>query len=100
MPHQARSHVRTALFVDFDNMYLNLRSIDPTAGEAFATEPDRWLRWMHEDMGQIVPDATEGTSREILIRQRQEPSEAGLSRLPLRRPVKLRSRTARQTYSV
>lgn len=68
MPYQARSHVRTALFVDFDNMYLNLRSIDPAAGEAFATEPDRWLRWMHEDMGQVVPDATEGTSREILIR--------------------------------
>ncbi|MGO8978541.1 MAG: NYN domain-containing protein [Streptosporangiaceae bacterium] len=68
MLHQARSHVRTALFVDFDNMYLNLRSNDPVAGEAFATEPDRWLRWMHEDMGQVVPDATEETSREILIR--------------------------------
>jgi NYN domain len=49
-------------------MYLNLRSIDPAAGEAFATEPDRWLRWMHEDMGQVVPDATEETSREVLIR--------------------------------
>jgi hypothetical protein len=68
MPPGARSHVRTALFVDFDNMYLNLRSIDPVAGEAFATEPDRWLRWMHEDMGQVVPDATEETGREILIR--------------------------------
>ena len=34
----ARSHVRTALFVDFDNMYLNLKGIDPAAGEAFATE--------------------------------------------------------------
>lgn len=65
---EARSHVRTALFVDFDNMYLNLRSIDPAAGDAFATEPDRWLRWMHEDMGHVVPGATEETSREILIR--------------------------------
>ena len=64
----ARSHVRTALFVDFDNMYLNLKGIDPAAGEAFATEPDRWLRWMREDMGQVVPDASEETSREILIR--------------------------------
>jgi hypothetical protein len=68
MPQYSRSHVRTALFVDFDNMYLNLRSIDPSAGEAFATEPDRWLRWMNEDMGQVVPDATDQTGREILIR--------------------------------
>jgi hypothetical protein len=64
----ARSHVRTALFIDFDNMYLNLKGIDPAAGEAFATEPDRWLQWMREDMGQVVPDASEETSREILIR--------------------------------
>jgi hypothetical protein len=64
----ARSHVRTALFVDFDNMYLNLKGIDPAAGVAFATEPDRWLRWMREDMGHVVPDAAEETSREILIR--------------------------------
>jgi hypothetical protein len=68
MMSHARSHVRTALFVDFDNMYLNLKAIDPAAGEAFATEPDRWLRWMREDMGQVVPDATDETSREILIR--------------------------------
>jgi NYN domain len=68
MMSQARSHVRTALFVDFDNMYLNLKAIDPAAGEAFATEPNRWLRWMREDMGHVVPDATEETSREILIR--------------------------------
>lgn len=68
MPGQARSHVRTALFVDFDNIYINLRNIDPAAGEAFATEPDRWLRWMQEDMGQVVADAAEGTHREILVR--------------------------------
>jgi hypothetical protein len=68
MASKARSHVRTALFVDFDNMYLNLKAIDPAAGEAFATEPNRWLRWMREDMGHVVPDATEETSREILIR--------------------------------
>ena len=63
-----RSHVRTALFVDFDNMYLNLKAIEPAAGDAFAMEPDRWLRWMREDMGQVVPGATEETGREILIR--------------------------------
>ncbi len=68
MQPSSRSHVRTALFVDFDNVYSNLCDIDPAAGEAFATEPERWLRWMQDDMGQVVPDAPEGTGREILVR--------------------------------
>jgi NYN domain len=68
MQPQTRGHVRTALFVDFDNIYINLRTIDPAAGEAFATQPDRWLRWMQEDMGQVVSDAAEGAGREILVR--------------------------------
>ena len=63
-----RNHVRTALFVDFDNIYSNLRSIDPAASDAFATEPDRWLRWMQDDMGQVVPHTPEGTGRQILVR--------------------------------
>ena len=68
MQNQVRSYVRTALFVDFDNVYSNLNTIDPAAGEAFATEPDRWLRWMQEDMGQVVRDAAEDAGREILVR--------------------------------
>jgi NYN domain len=68
MPNQVRSYVRTALFVDFDNVYSNLNAIDPAAGDAFATEPDRWLRWMQEDMGHVVRDAAEGAGREILVR--------------------------------
>jgi len=68
MHNQARSYVRTALFVDFDNVYSNLNAIDPAAGEAFATEPDRWLRWIQEDMGQVVQDVPEDAGREILVR--------------------------------
>jgi NYN domain len=68
MQNPVRSYVRTALFVDFDNVYSNLNAIDPAAGEVFATEPDRWLRWMQEDMGQVVRDVSEGAGREILIR--------------------------------
>lgn len=65
---QIRSYSRTALFVDFDNVYSNLNAIDPAAGEAFAVEPDRWLRWMQEDMGQVVRDVPEDSGREILVR--------------------------------
>jgi hypothetical protein len=68
MQWQESDHVRSALFVDFDNIYSNLRSIDPAASEAFATEPDRWLRWMQEDMGHVVPHVVEGVGRQILVR--------------------------------
>ncbi|WP_426595055.1 NYN domain-containing protein [Cellulomonas sp. McL0617] len=34
---------RTALFVDFDNVYIGLQRLDPTAAEAFATDPAHWL---------------------------------------------------------
>lgn len=35
--------LRSALFVDFDNVYLGLQRIDPEAAELFATEPGQWL---------------------------------------------------------
>ncbi|MBO3084644.1 NYN domain-containing protein [Cellulomonas fengjieae] len=34
---------RTALFVDFDNVYIGLQRLDPAAAEAFATNPAHWL---------------------------------------------------------
>ncbi|HVR10594.1 MAG TPA: NYN domain-containing protein [Thermoanaerobaculia bacterium] len=44
------AHVRSALFVDFDNIYLGLQNEDPRAAEQFATHPGRWLRWLQEDL--------------------------------------------------
>ncbi len=44
------THVRSALFVDFDNIYLGLQNEDPRAAEQFATHPGRWLRWLQDDM--------------------------------------------------
>jgi hypothetical protein len=44
------THVRSALFVDFDNIYLGLQNEDPRAAEQFATHPGRWLRWLQEDL--------------------------------------------------
>ena len=35
--------LRCALFVDFDNVYIGLRRLDPAAAEAFATDPGHWL---------------------------------------------------------
>jgi hypothetical protein len=44
------SHVRAALFVDFDNIYLGLQREDPNAAEQFATDPGHWLRWLQEKL--------------------------------------------------
>lgn len=32
-----------ALFVDFDNLYIGLMRLDPSATEAFARAPTHWL---------------------------------------------------------
>ncbi|WP_225753915.1 NYN domain-containing protein [Actinotalea sp. Marseille-Q4924] len=39
----ASRRLRCALFVDFDNVYIGLQRLDPTAAEAFATHPGHWL---------------------------------------------------------
>lgn len=38
--------INTALFVDFDNIYIALRDQDPALAEQFALNPDQWLRWL------------------------------------------------------
>jgi hypothetical protein len=38
--------VRTAIFVDFDNMFGGLAAMDPTAAESFATDPGRLVAWL------------------------------------------------------
>jgi hypothetical protein len=65
MPDSSPSptHMRTALFVDFDNIYLGLQREDPVAAEQFATDPTRWLSWLQ--------DKLEGTQQEGNARKRK-----------------------------
>lgn len=58
---------RCALIVDFDNIFLGLKSIDPSAAERFATEPGRWLAWLEHSL----PGQREGgkVERSVLIRR-------------------------------
>lgn len=37
---------RSALFVDFDNIYSGLKALDRAAAESFATDPQTWLDWL------------------------------------------------------
>jgi hypothetical protein len=60
------THVRTALFVDFDNIYLGLQREDPPAAELFATDPTRWLTWLQDNLP--IPDG-DGRKRKILFRR-------------------------------
>lgn len=41
-------HVRTALYLDFDNVFSGLCELDPLAAERFATDPGAWLRRISE----------------------------------------------------
>ena len=65
------AHVRTALFVDFDNIYLRLQQEDPRAAEQFATNPARWLDWLRLKLPYDAIDSGSATSRprKILFRR-------------------------------
>jgi hypothetical protein len=47
---QASSYRRASLFVDFENVYIGLQISSPAAASAFATDPDRCVRWMEQDL--------------------------------------------------
>ncbi len=66
--------LKSALFIDFDNIYLGLRQLDEYAAEVFASKPNLWLKWLEEGMpgmetaggGSPLPPQPR---REILIRR-------------------------------
>lgn len=59
---------KTALFIDFDNIYSGLQRVTPQAADAFATDPGAWLRWL--ESGMPADDAsTEAEPRRILVRR-------------------------------
>jgi hypothetical protein len=61
-------HIRSALFVDFDNIYLGLQREDPNAAEQFATNPSQWLQWLQDKLPH--PTGEDGRQkRKILFRR-------------------------------
>ena len=55
--------LRCALFVDFDNVYIGLRRLDPEAAEAFAGSPAHWLTALENGI-----DGDGEFSRRFLVR--------------------------------
>lgn len=65
-----QSPIKTALFVDFDNIYLSLDKLDPTAADYFATDPGRWLAWIEQGMPTREENGASSLQRRsILIRR-------------------------------
>lgn len=64
--HPSPTHLRSALFIDFDNIYLGLQREDPTAAEQFATDPTRWLLWLQD---RLPLQDGDGRRRKILFRR-------------------------------
>ncbi|MEZ0575481.1 NYN domain-containing protein [Halodesulfovibrio aestuarii] len=58
--------VYSALFVDFDNIYTRLEEIEPSAAHVFATNPQRWLKWLETHAVRMLYG--EGVRRRILMR--------------------------------
>ncbi len=64
------SYTRTALFVDFDNIYIGLNNLDSQAAESFVSNPADWLRWIENGMPAALDCCQEapGGRRSVLIR--------------------------------
>ncbi len=60
--------MKSALFVDFDNVYTQLRALQPAAAERFARQPIEWMRWLTDALG--VPDGHDPTARRRLLVRR------------------------------
>ena len=60
--------MKSALFVDFDNVFSGLRLLDPTVAERFAMRPLEWIRWLTESLP--APEhAAEGAARRLQVRR-------------------------------
>jgi len=60
--------MKSALFVDFDNVYTQLRQLQPTAAERFARQPIEWIRWLTESL-EIPTGHDPQARRRLLVRR-------------------------------
>jgi hypothetical protein len=60
--------MRSAVFVDFDNVFSQLRQLQPEAAERFARHPSEWIGWLTKSLPVPEP-AVEGDARRLLVRR-------------------------------
>lgn len=63
--------MKSALFVDFDNVYSGLRKLDPAVAERFGRQPAEWIRWLTDELGlpEGLDEAEARTRRRLLVRR-------------------------------
>jgi hypothetical protein len=59
---------RSALFVDFDNVFISLSRQDVELAHRFASDPGRWVEWLQRSLP-IPPDSWLSPARRILVRR-------------------------------
>ncbi|MBP8272151.1 MAG: NYN domain-containing protein [Sphaerotilus sp.] len=60
--------MKSALFVDFDNVYSGLRKLDPMIAERFGRQPLEWVQWLIKDLA--LPDGSPvDAQRRLLVRR-------------------------------
>jgi hypothetical protein len=71
MPDQElESVIRTALYIDFDNVFLSLSRLDQSAADRFAREPLTWLKWFEDGNHELALNpGGEPMERRILVRR-------------------------------
>jgi hypothetical protein len=60
--------MKSALFVDFDNVFSQLRQLQPDAAERFARHPSEWIGWLINSLE--LPDPHETDERRRLLVRR------------------------------
>ena len=60
--------MKSALFVDFDNVYSQLRQLQPEAAERFARHPSEWIGWLTDALALPEPHEA-GQRRRLLVRR-------------------------------
>lgn len=62
--------MKTALFVDFDNVYSGLRRISAQGAERLARQPAKWLKWLTDELPMTYAAAhPEAPRRRMLVRR-------------------------------
>ena len=60
--------MKSAVFVDFDNVFSQLRQLQPDAAERFARHPSEWIGWLTSSLALPEPHE-EGERRRLLVRR-------------------------------
>ncbi len=60
--------MKSALFVDFDNVYSGLRRLDQETADQFARNPTVWMNWLIKSLEMPEP-VSPGAKRRVLVRR-------------------------------